>query len=65
MKLDLTHEEAQDLNDALKLRLIAMRQELVKTSDHAYRDELRGALIRLEELEKRLEGEMEFEEKVA
>jgi hypothetical protein len=54
MRLEMATEEAQELKWALDVRLVEMRRELAHTSDHAYRDELKRALLRLEEVVRRL-----------
>ena len=55
MRLEMAKDEAQELKWALDIRLIEMRGELVRASDHAFRNELRVSLSRLERVARRLE----------
>ena len=59
MRLEMATEEAQELKWALDVRLIEMRGELARTSAHAYRDELRIALLRVEGVVRRLAKALE------
>ena len=56
MNIEMSDDEARELKIALDIRLVEMRNELVHTTDHAYRDDLRASLIRLEGLATRLDG---------
>lgn len=58
MLLEIPNDEAQELKWALDIRLVEMRGELVRASDHAYRDDLRNSLSRLERVARRLHEEM-------
>lgn len=58
MLLEISNDEAQELKWALDIRLVEMRGEAVRASDHAYRDDLRNSLSRLERVAQRLEEEM-------
>lgn len=55
MLLEMANDEARELKWALDIRLVEMRSELVRASDHAYRDELRTSLVRLETVALRIE----------
>ena len=50
MNIEISDREAEELRIALDIRLHQMRDELVHTTDHAYRDDLRGSLERLEKI---------------
>jgi len=56
MNLEIADEEAQELRIALDIRLREMRNELVHTDDHAYRNDLRRSLERLEKIAERIGG---------
>ena len=55
MILELNEREARDLNTALAIRLVGMREELAHTDDRTYRADLRAAMERLEQVQARLE----------
>ena len=54
MLLEIAKDEAQELKWALDIRLVEMRGEVVRASDHAYRDDLKNSLVRLERVAQRL-----------
>jgi len=56
MNLEIADEEARELRIALDIRLREMRNELVHTDDHAYRDDLRRSLERLEKVAEKVSG---------
>jgi len=58
MLLEIANDEAQELKWALDIRLVEMRSEAVRASDHAYRDELRSSLVRLERVAQRLDEQL-------
>ncbi len=55
MLLEMATDEARELKWALDIRLVEMRSELVRSSDHAFRDELKMSLTRLETVAQRVE----------
>jgi hypothetical protein len=54
MMLPVTDEEARELGEVLDEKLAAMRLELAKTDDRAYRSDLRDRYDHLEQLQNRL-----------
>lgn len=56
--LELTEEEARELQTALSIRLVGMRDELVHTDDRAYRAGERAEIDLLEGVLRRLEQAM-------
>jgi hypothetical protein len=57
-QIELSDTEAEDLRTALSLRLLEMREELVRTDDREYRADLKATLERLEVVFQRLEQVM-------
>lgn len=57
-QLELSDVEAEGLRTALSVRLLEMREELVRTDDRAYRADLKATLERLEGVFQRLEQVM-------
>jgi hypothetical protein len=58
MLLEIANDEAQELKWALDIRLVEMRGEVVRASDHAYRDDLKNSLVRLERVAQRLDQQL-------
>jgi hypothetical protein len=54
MMLPVTDEEARELGEVLDEKLAAMRLEIAKTDDRAYRSDLRDRYDHLEQLQNRL-----------
>ncbi|WP_437841524.1 hypothetical protein [Sorangium sp. So ce1153] len=56
LHFELDEREAKDMSTALSIRLVGMREELVRTDDREYRADMKAAIERLEVVLRRIDA---------